>query len=373
MKKIKILYLIDSLNIGGAQKHLISLISHLDKKKYDIHLCAFKSGPLTKEVKKLNIPFKILDQVRKPKIFGLNNFFSLLKFMKHKKFDIIDTLLFASTTWGIFTAKLSNISYRIAERRNLNHILKNKKRRLLFLRFVNLFTDKIIVVSEAVKNCVIKQEKLDPMKTKCIYNGVNLKEFDIKINQSKEKAKLGIKNNDKIIGVVARLVKEKDYFTLIKAFKQVNDKIKNSKLIIVGDGPLKENLEKYVKKQNLENNIKFLGKRTDIPKLIKIFEIFILSSLTEGFPNVVLEAMAASKQVVATNVGGIPEVVINGKTGILVPPTNPEALANTIIKLIKNPKLREKMGKAGRKRVEKYFTIKKMVKEYEKVYDRLVE
>ena len=145
------------------------------------------------------------------------------------------------------------------------------------------------------------------------------------------------------------------------------------KLWLVGDGPLRPAVEKAIVKMGLERKVLFLGIRDDVPQLLAASDVFVLSSDYEGVPLTVLEAMAAGKPVVATAVGGVPELIEDGETGILVPPRNPEALAQGILRLAKDASLRQRMGKAARERAQERFDISRTAREYEALYLRLLK
>jgi len=363
MKKINILYVIGQLGRGGAELQLVELVKGLNKNKYNMTVCCLsdKKLDLKNELQKENIHFIILKKKLK---FDITRIPRLIKVIKKNNINIVHSFLSTANLWirlsvlfikkpPIITTSLRNCGYRVHKRLYPTlEVLLNK------------YSNKIIENSITGKNFIIKNFKTPNKKLEVIYNGVDLSKFDFKSEN---------KNKNFIVGICARLDKQKNHKNFLEAAKIISKRFPNVKFLIVGDGSLRKDLENYSKKLGISNKITFTGVRKDIPDILKKIDISVLSSNYEGLPNIILESMASSKPVVATTVGGIPEAVIDGKTGILVPPKNPEALANAIIKLLKNPKLREKMGKAGRKRVEKYFTIKKMVKEYEKVYDELIK
>ena len=184
----------------------------------------------------------------------------------------------------------------------------------------------------------------------------------------KMKQELGIDNSDRIIGCVGTLRSVKGHKYLIQAIPLILDKFPHTRLVLVGDGPLRSELERLAEKLKVRERIMFLGYRPDVSELMNIFDIFILPSLSEGLSNVLLEAMAASKPVIATNVGGNPEVVEDGRTGLLVPPKDPKKIAEAVNELLDNKNKRLEMGKAGLERVKEKFSISKTVREYKEVY-----
>jgi glycosyltransferase involved in cell wall biosynthesis len=175
------------------------------------------------------------------------------------------------------------------------------------------------------------------------------------------------------IGTVGRLSWEKDQQALLEAFGLLKKQVDNACLLIVGDGALRGDLERAAEDLGIANDVQFLGYRDDVPSIMAALDVFVLPSLEEGISLTLLEAMAASRPIVATDVGGNPEVVVDGETGILVPSEDVAALAGAIIKLYGDKELRGKMGAAGRKRVEEHFSLNAMVDAYMALYSSVLE
>jgi len=364
---VRILRVVNSMCVGGLERGVYNLTLKLDRKKYDtVFCCLQRKGYFGEILEKKGFKFY---ELRKKKGFGFNSIPTIRRIIKKEKIDIVHTHNTHPFQLGILASLGLNV---IKIHTDHNSFANNESKYLLLLnRLFYTFVDKVICVTESVKRDWIEKVGVNPKKIVTVNNGSDLSQFDIKVNVAKEMKQLGLNKKDKVIGIVARLSKEKDIFTLLMAFKFVNEKVKYSKLLIVGDGPLRNQLEEFAK-YNWVKNVKFLGMRTDVHKLMKIFDVYVLSSLSEGNSQTIREAMAASKPVVATNVGGNPELVVEGVTGFLVPERNPEKMAEAITNLLENRKLRENMGKDGRKRVEKHFTIEKQVENYEKLYNQLL-
>ena len=372
MNKKKLLIVMDSMNVGGIEKRLIDLITNLDKSKYKCTVCTFYGGKLIQEYQNNNIKVIFFNPEKRKGILGIIKFIRFSKFLKSNKFDIALMFFPRSIVYGTMITKLRKIPLIISFRENSRLKIYQKKIQLSFLKFSNLFVNKVIAVSENTRRFTIKYVKLNPKKIIAIPNGIDLKRFNKKINIKKIKKEFNL-DKEKIITIIARLNPQKNHKNFLKAASIIAKSIPNTKFLIVGDGKLRKKLENYSNFLGISKKIIFTGIRKDIPEILKISDIFILSSDYEGLPITILEAMASSKPIVATNVSGNPEAVVHNKTGILVPPKNSEALAKAVIKLLKNKKLRKQMGKQGRRRVEKYFTIEKMIKEYEKVFDSLIK
>ena len=240
-------------------------------------------------------------------------------------------------------------------------------------KFLSIFTHKIICCSKAVEDFVRDYERIKPSKTVVIYNGVDEGNFSTFKNGSSAKAQLGVDSGVSLVGTVSSLAPHKGHKYLIQAAPMILDILPSTKFLIVGDGILREKLEEQVKNLNLISNVIFTGTRKNIPDLLSAMDIFVLPSCSrEGLGISIIEAMAAEKPVVATDIGGIPEVVKNGETGFLVLSRNSEALAQAIIELLRNPKKANTMGKKGRIRFQEKFTNKRMLSEVENLYVALL-
>ena len=184
---------------------------------------------------------------------------------------------------------------------------------------------------------------------------------------------LGLKKGDFVIGNIARLVEVKDHSNLIKAFSLLGRKVLQTKLVIVGDGPLKDSLKLKVKSLRLEDRVKFLSERQDISELLNVFDVFVLSSKNEGLSLTLLEAMAVKKPVVATSVGGNKEIIKNGKDGYLIPSEHPQRLAEAILDIAKNPRRAERIANSAYQKVKTRYNLEKMVAEYQRVYEQALQ
>lgn len=237
---------------------------------------------------------------------------------------------------------------------------------------------KIIAISDENKKNLRKLYPAHSKKIQVIKNGIDTVWWQSQLLRFSDEDRRKIKEelfeareNTLIVICIAELHERKGQKYLLEAVPEVVAKFPNVKFVFVGEGPARKNLEKLTKRLKIENHVVFTGRQEGIPGLLKSSDIFVLPSRREAFGLVNLEAMLSPLPVVATRVGGIPEIVVNEKTGILVDAESAETLAQALIKLIRNPKLREKMAEAGKKRVLSEFDAKKMAEEYEKVYERV--
>ena len=175
-----------------------------------------------------------------------------------------------------------------------------------------------------------------------------------------------------MVGSLGRLHPQKGFSDLLTAFAQVRQRIPSVRLFVAGDGELRDDLEAQARSLGMAAVVTFAGVRADVSEVLAALDVFVLPSLWEGMPNAVLEAMASGLPVVATAVGGTPEVVVDGVTGLLVPPQDPGALAQAIGHLLRDPDLRRRMGRAGRRRVEEHFDVRETVRQVESLYETLL-
>ncbi len=360
------MHLIDDLNLGGAEQVMATLVDLLPKQRYYPIVCSLENGMVADQLKKNGIEVMILPKHRP---YDLIFLLKLVWLIRKSKIKLIHSNLLISNIYGWMAARLSRIPMVITiHGKSFMHWKYGNK----VFRFVAKHSNKIIAVSNNIKEEVIKRLTLPTDNFISIYNGVDLGRFQHKTSSETLKVSLNINSSDPIVGSVGGLRPVKDYQSLLKSFPIVLRKFPKTKFILVGDGPLKKSLKLEVKSLKLENNVLFLGWRTDIPELLAIFDIFALSSKTEGISISILEAMASRLPVIATNVGGNQEVVEDGKTGFLVSQGDFQSLANAIIKLLKDKQLREAMGINSKRRVEEKFSLRTFIDKHIEVYDTLL-
>ncbi|MFW6116944.1 MAG: glycosyltransferase family 4 protein, partial [bacterium] len=238
--------------------------------------------------------------------------------------------------------------------------------------------DAVVCVSEAVQRSFRIAAKLTPGGMGVIYNGVDIPRIDrviSRIDAGQKKKQLGFAPDDPLIGNVARLSPQKNQECLIDAMGAVITQEPNARLLIVGWGPLEEQLRVQIERLRLQDNILLLGRRSpeEVFEILGSIDIFALSSVYEGFSLTILEAMAAGKPIVSTDVTGVREAIVDGRTGILVRPRDTHALAEAILDLVRDMGQRQAMGSAGRNRVEELFSSDSMASSYRRLYKELLE
>jgi len=366
MDRINLLHLKTSANIGGAEVMLTYWPKYLSKEKFNQFVIFAEDGPLVKIIENLGLKVACFTDLKGVK--GITLLPKLIRFIKNNKIDIIHAHGARVNMWGSMASILTGVPIIATEHgidlwRHSNYLFNILDR---FSAKVNKFR---IGVSQAVCD-MLKKIGVDQAKIICIENGIDVDRFNISVDISSKKRELGISERATVIGTVGRLVEQKGHRYLLEAAKMVVNKFPDAKFIIIGDGPLRGELEEQALNLGVKENIVFTGGREDIPELMAIMDIFVLPSITEGLPLVLLEAMVSKKPIIGTRVGGIPEVIEDGVTGLLVEPANSGGLANQIAILLMNAVDRKKMAIEACRMVRKKYNAKSMILKYEAVYER---
>jgi len=230
-----------------------------------------------------------------------------------------------------------------------------------------VYADKIVVVSNGYANH-LRTGRIPERKIHVVQNAIDLQRVkSIKCEKKTKRKELGFSPDEILVATAGRLSPEKGQADLILAFSCLKRGFPSATLVIIGDGPLRNQLETFVKEKSI-NHVCFTGFRNDIDEIMSIVDLFVLPSHTEGLPNVVLEAFAFKKPVVGTEVGGVPEIIEDGVNGFLVLPGHSDLLKTAISKCLSNPKMMSEMGNAGYKKIEKEFTLEAQTKKLEEIY-----
>ena len=362
-KRIKILYLVNSSEIGGAEKSLLLLIDNIDRTKFEISaVCLKGAGIFTEELKIRNIPVFIFNIKKKP--FSIFNVYITIKRIKP---DIIQSFLFISNIIGRIAGKLAGVKVIISSQRSVD-----KWRRWYHWkidRLTSKFTTLIISNSFSGKRVLVEKGKIKSKKIIVIPNGV-------KSNQKRNpylKREIGFDVEETVIGTVGNLREVKDHKTFIKVASEISRKFQSIKFLIAGKGPLERELKKIAELSGLKKKIVFVGFIKEIEKVYSAIDIFVLTSFWEGCPLSILEAMSFGIPVVSFSVGDVPYIIQNGKDGFVVKDRDFTELIEKIKLLLKNETLRDKIGKNAKEKIRREFTVEKMVKRYTDIYLNLLK
>ena len=361
--------------MGGDEELILNICKNINQKKFLVEVAILQKEmePIGHELKELGIKVHILKCLHNP--LDIRKTFKLIKIIKKYKPDIIHSHLFDSNFHARIAGILCGIQSLIIHEHNTYHQKDKYYGFPIYAdKLLARFTYKIIVISDAVKNFTIKQERISKNKFKVIRNCIPVDKFikqgEVSIKHN-IREQLGVKQDSFLIINVASLTKQKGHKYLLEAMASL--KIRNAMLLLVGDGVLQKDLKDQVEKLNLADKVIFLGIRRDIPELLAASDLFVLASVWEGQGLVVLEAMASGLPIVATNVGGVPEVVTE-KEGYLVESKNLWALANAI-KEIRSDIAANKFDRSSiYLKVKQNYDINKYVDLLEQLYyDSLVK
>jgi len=362
---MRVLQVIPNFGLGGAERLVVNLLEVIDKEKFEVAACSLypKANTLFgHQLEKSGIQIYYLG---KHKGLDLRMIPRLYRLFRVFKPDVVHTHL-SVLRYALIPLILCRIPARFHTLHNIAQKEVDALGKIVHYLAFHLGGVIPVSISQEVARTV---KKLYKVRTLIIYNGIPTRHFkSAEETRSIWRKKEGIKNSEVVFLHIGRFSPQKNHRLLIEAFAQAMMKRSDLKLLLVGDGELRPDIKKIVKEKQLEQNIHFLGLRQDISELLSACDIFILSSDWEGVPMTILESMAAGKPVIATAVGGVPELVEDSITGLLVPPQDIQALSKAMVKLANDSSLREEMGKEGRKRALERFDINLIARQYEELY-----
>ncbi len=362
---VNVLYIIWSLGLGGAEQVVINLARGLDKSRFKPYVaCLNDEGRFADELKKEGISVFALNKVK-----GLD--FSvvpkLVRIIRENNIQIVHTHLWGANFWGRFAAKAVGVPVIIAS----EHGIQEYRTPLHFLidRYLSKYTDKIIFVSESVRQAYWNKLCSDFNKTVFMPNGVGLVS-SAEPDGALIRKEFGISENEVLLSCIGRLSEEKGQKYLLEVLPEID--LANVKLLIVGDGPLEQSLKSQVAQSRLADKVKFLGFRKDIQAILKASDIVVLPSKREALSLVMLEAMAAAKPVLATAVGDASRVIRDGINGFLIPAAGKNALKEKLSFVLSNRERMEDIGQQARETIKRDYLVDTMIQRHQKLYDELL-
>lgn len=368
---MKILHLFSTLPIGGAEDRLRTLLLNMDKDRFDPLVCCIgEKGVIGEEIASFGFEVISLNRM-KHRRWDWRIVRDLTSLIRDRKIELMHTQLYHANMYGRLAAFRANIPVVITE---CNIYKSYKYKRKVINRFLGKRTDRVIAVSNSVRDYVLGRDGLDPAKVIVVNNGVDITRFKPAANKEKVEARrsLGIEPEVELLGTVSRLSTQKGLSFLLKALASILNRSPDLKLIIVGSGSLEEELKDEAARLNITDSVRFLGARRDVPDILKALDIFVMPSLWEGFPRALLEAMATGLPVVAARVGGVADAIEDSVSGLLVEPTDVQGLAASISEMLNDSALAERLGKKAREVVEADFSVSGMVDSMAKLYTEVL-
>ncbi len=352
---IRILYVIPKMEVGGTERHLYNLLHGLDKKRFLPRLvCTWKLGKIGRKLQEEGFSVQALGFYKgyDPRIA-----LKLGKIIAEWKPHILHTYLFGFHLLPGIPARWKRVPLNISSRREIGDW--KKFYHWWITRAGNWFTDWTVACSEEVKRYTIRKEKLPEDRIEVIYNGINLEDFSFQPSFDRREKK---------VGVIANFYPEKGQRFFLQAVPHIKQVFPDTEFILVGEGERRQATENLCKEMGIGGMVKFLGLREDIPEILSSLRVLVIPSVREGLPNVLLEALSTGTPVVATRVGGIPEVIRQGEEGILIPPADPMSIKQAVCFLLSHPEKAREMGRKGRKLAETRFSLQRMLQDYQQMY-----
>lgn len=362
----RILHIIPTLDRCGAEKQMTLLTTGLLRSGVDVHVCALtRGGPYLADLKSAGVPVTIIGKHWKidPRAYA-----RLKRHVGQLRPDLVQTWLFAANSYGRAAALAAGVKHLVGGERCVDPW--KSWHELAIDRWLAKRSDRIVANSSGVRDFYVARG-LPAEKFTLIANGMSpLPASDVTREQLL--AELELPPNARLVGAVGRLWPQKQVKDLIWAndlLKVIRDDVH---LLIVGDGPHRDRLERFRRQVRIEDKVHFLGERNDVPRLLPHFDVLCLASSYEGMPNVIMEAMAAGRPVVATDIPGNRDLVVAGETGFLVAVGDRAAFARQILKLLDDADLNRRLGEAGRQRVLSKFSVEKMIERHRDLYQELL-
>ncbi|HEX8218869.1 MAG TPA: glycosyltransferase [Chloroflexia bacterium] len=355
---------------GGAEKALVDLALRLDRTRFNVTVVATRAiGNYQPLLDAAGVRTLVIERDSRWQSYKL---LGLARFMRRQPVHILHTHLFGANTWGRVLGKLARVPVIVAH----EHWSSKADREVWVDRLLYRLTDLILVPSHASKQLVMQMEGIPAPYLDVTYNGVDISRFSQDAGSLGVRQELGLGPEDFVVGTVGRLSADKGgQDDLLWAARELRKSHPHARLLVIGDGPLRPDLEKYAAQLGMLDNQAaiFTGTRNDVDRLLGAMDVFVLPSHMEALPIAVLEAMSMCLPVVATRVGGVPEVVQEGTTGLLVEPGDRPAMHDVLARLASDRGLARCLGTSGQARVRDRFTVDKMVQHVEELYETLFD
>jgi sugar transferase (PEP-CTERM/EpsH1 system associated) len=365
-ERVRILHVVDSLAAGGTELVVAALIECTES-RFDHAVCSLRgSAPADNTVARLAVPVTFLGK-RDGHDWGLA--LRIARLCRRLRPQVVH-----ARNWGtidaVIGARLAGVPVVIQSEhgRDVSDLDGQHRARLRVRRVLAPFIDMHVAVSAHLQRWLLECVGVRPEKVRVVRNGVDATRFQPLLERDRVRAQHGFSPADLVFGSVGRLTPVKDHRTLVEAFHTVATRHPHSRLILVGDGSERSALEEQVRRHGFADSVRLVGQRDDVAQWLGIMDVFVLPSLGEGMSNAVLEAMAVGLPVIATAVGGNPEIVEQDVTGRLVPAAIPDALAGAMLSYCGNDGVRAVHGAAGRERAEQHFPLMQMIEGYVDVY-----
>ena len=365
-RPVRCLFVIDELDFGGTEQQIFELVTRLDRRAYAPTVVCFRPGRVSREIAGAGVP---VVELPKRSVIDVALVGRLRRLMRDERVDLVQTYLFTANTWARLAAILAGVPIIVSSERNVD--MWEVPYKPPIGRLLDRWTPATIANSGAVKTYLVKKG-LPADKVRVIYNGVDLSRFEAPATPAATKAELGIPLHHAVVGLLSRLEPQKAPELFLEAAARLAPQWPAVSFLVIGGGSLLEELTRRAQALGLGDRVFFTGPRRDVPSLLGACDVSVMCSVKEGMSNTVMESMAAGLPVVATPVGGNPELIEDGESGLLVPVGDAAAIAAGVDRLLRDPALGKAMGDRARARITELCSVGAMVSATVRLYDELV-
>ncbi len=364
---MNITHVVENLNRGGLERMVLDLVRLQQRQGHHCQVvCLFEAGTMAHELDAVGVP---VVACHKGPGLDLRALARARRAIDRHDTDILHTHNAVAHYQGVLAACGLDVLRVLNTRHGMGAGQRTGRKEWLYRRSLSR-TDMVVTVCEAARRNGVEKGMLPPSITRVVPNGIAVERFTPASKDMRERllALLGLDHHALLIGNVGRLNWTKDQVGLIRAFRQVHRQRPGAALVLIGDGELRDDLEHCALAEGVSDAVHFLGDRNDVRELLRGLDLFVLSSVSEGYSMALLEACAVALPIIATDVGGNGEIIRDGHTGLLVAPGNPDLLADRMLSLLRDPQRASACGRAARDWVERHGSVEAMADRYQRLY-----
>lgn len=366
----KVCQLLHSLNVGGAEILATRIARQLDASYRMLFVCLDELGAMGERLQSEGFDVHLLRRGS-----GLDSGCArrLAHLIQAEQVDLIHAHQYTPFFYALLSGWFRHRPGVLFTEHGRWYPDYPRRKRILFNRLMLRSRDRVVGVGEAVRRALIDNEGLSPKRVSVVYNGINLEPYaGSSENRAEVLRDIDCAEGDLVVMQIARLDHLKDHLTALRTIDRVRKVLPSAKLVLVGEGPERPKIEAEIAQRQLQSHVRLLGLRSDVARLLSVANLFLLTSISEGIPLTLIESMAAGVPIVSTDVGGVREVVDDGRTGILAPSGNDQSLADALLYLADNESLRLIMAERGRQRASQQFSERTMLESYRQLYEEML-